>query len=477
MSGNCTWLLPPLECLPAYSAVRALKQFLTRTFELAPRFIGPVHTSHSSRGKPMNSSDVSASAWHPAPRWSWRRLGSFVGPGYLVAVGYMDPGNWATDIAGGSAFGYKLLPIVAISSAVAMFLQWLSLRLGIASGQDLAQLCRLRFGPRASWFFWIASEVAIVACDLAEVIGTAIALNLLFGIPLPAGVLITAANTFLILGLERRGFRYIEGLVITLTGVIGVCFLFEIFCSGPSGIEIGRSIVPPASLFRDPGALYVALGIFGATVMPHNLYLHSSLVRRRLENDSIGCKREAISLSSIDCFSALSVAFLINAAILVLAASAFYASGHTGVTGISEAYKLLTPMFGPAAAVIFGIALLAAGQNSTVTGTMAGQITMEGFLGLRMKLVWRRLLTRGLALIPAMIVAVLAGERGTDKLLIGSQVVLSMQLGFAVLPLVLFTSDKRIMGSFANGRVTTAIAYCLAAAIILANAWLVAQVF
>jgi manganese transport protein len=422
--------------------------------------------------------EPTAQIFNPAPNthvWSWRKLGSFIGPGYLVAVGYMDPGNWATDLAGGSQFGYALLPVIAFSSVVAMFLQWLSLRLGIASGYDLAQLCRQRFSRRVTWMLWGACEIAIIACDLAEVIGTAIALNLLFHMPLPAGVLITAFDTFLIMALERRGFRYIEALIITLTGVIGVCFAFELLFCSPDPGKIVSSFASISSIFQNHAALYVALGIFGATVMPHNLYLHSSIAQSRRFDHSPECKRHTIFMSTIDCFSALTIAFFINAAILLLAAAAFHFSGHISVAGIEDAYKLLTPMFGPAAAVIFGIALLGAGQNSTVTGTMAGQITMEGFLGLKMKPVPRRLLTRGLAIIPALLVALVAGERGTDQLLVGSQVVLSLQLSFAVVPLVMFTSDKSIMGAFANKRIARWSAYLLTAAIIVANGWLVIQ--
>lgn len=405
----------------------------------------------------------------------WRGLIAFAGPGYLVAVGYMDPGNWATDLAGGSQFGYRLLPVVVLSGFVAMFLQWLALRLGIASGRDLAQLCRQRFGRRIALMLWLGCETAIVACDLAEVIGTAIALNLLFRMPLPAGVMVTAFDTFLIMGLERLGFRYIEALVITLTGIIGVCFAFELLCCAPDAAAIARSFIPATSLFGDHSALYLALGIFGATVMPHNLYLHSSIAQSRQIDASNRGKRRTIRFSSVDSCSALAIALFINGAILILAAAAFH--GHAMITGISGAYKLLTPMFGPAAATLFGIALLCAGQNSTVTGTMAGQITMEGFLCLRMSPVARRLITRGLALVPALIVAVLAGEEGSDRLLVGSQVVLSLQLGFAVVPLVIFTGDRDLMGQFVNNVTVKWTAYLLAAGIIFVNGWLIAQTF
>jgi manganese transport protein len=434
----------------------------------------PSETISATAATPVRAADALRVA--SSTRFSWRRLAAFVGPGYLVAVGYMDPGNWATDLAGGSQFGYALLPVIALSSLVAMFLQWLALRLGIASGLDLAQHCRKRFSPRVTFFLWATCEIAIIACDLAEVIGTAIALNLLFHMPLPAGVLITALDTFIIMALERRGFRYIEALVITLTGVIGVCFAFELLCCAPDLHKIVSSFASPTAVLGNSAALYVALGIFGATVMPHNLYLHSSIAQSRRDDHSPECKRRTIAFSTVDCFSALVIALLINAAILILAAAAFHFSGHTGVAGISDAYKLLTPMFGPAAAMVFGIALLGAGQNSTVTGTMAGQITMEGFLGLKMKPVPRRLLTRGLALIPALAVAIMAGEKGTDRLLIASQVILSLQLGFAVIPLVMFTADKSIMGEFRTGRMVRSIAWIIAAGIVCANLWLAWQV-
>jgi manganese transport protein len=393
----------------------------------------------------------------------------------LIAVGYMDPGNWATDLAGGSAFGYALLPTILVSSLVGMFLQWLALRLGIASGRDLAQLCRERFGRRTNLLLWAACEIAIAACDLAEVIGTAIGLNLLFGLPLLAGVAITALDTFIIMALERRGLRYIEALVITLTGVIGVCFAFELLCCLPDATGIAASFVPSLAIWHKSGALYLALGIFGATVMPHNLYLHSSIAQTRRAAMTPACKRETIFFSSLDSGTALLFAMLINAAILILAAAAFHASGHGDIAGIGDAYKLLTPMFGAGAALVFAVALVAAGQNSTLTGTMAGQITMAGFLGWSMGPVKRRLLTRGAALVPALAVAWYAGADGVDRLLVGSQVVLSLQLGFAVVPLAIFTGDPRIMGPFANRLAVRWLAYFLAAAIVAVNVWLVAQ--
>jgi len=411
----------------------------------------------------------------PASGKYWRKLAAFAGPGYLVAVGYMDPGNWATDIAGGSRFGYALLSVVLLSNFVAMFLQWLSLRLGIASGRDLAQLCRERFGSRVSIFLWATCEIAIVACDLAEVIGTAIALKLLFHLPLLAGVSITVLDTLVIMALQKRGFRYIEALVITLIGAIGACMAVELYFCKPDMVGILGGLVPTQSLFRDRDMLYIALGIFGATVMPHNLYLHSSIAQTRSFDTTPKGRREAIHFSTVDCFAALGFALFVNAAILILAAAAFH-RGHPEVAQIEDAYKLLAPVVGAAAAsVLFAAALLASGQNSTLTGTMAGQIVMEGFLNLRMNPVARRLITRGLAVAPAFLVIAIAGESSATKLLILSQVVLSLQLGFAVIPLVMFTSDRTIMGVFVSSRLVRVAGYATGAAIVIVNFWLVIQ--
>ncbi|HEX4534577.1 MAG TPA: Nramp family divalent metal transporter [Rhizomicrobium sp.] len=405
-----------------------------------------------------------------------RKFASFAGPGYLIAVGYMDPGNWATDIAGGSKFGYALLPAILLANFAAMFLQWLALRLGIATGRDLAQACRDRYSPTVARLMWIICEIAIVACDLAEVIGTAIALQLLFGLPLVFGVAVTSLDTLLLLGLQKIGFRSIEAFVIVLTIVIGACFSYEMLCCAPSASGIVASLIPGGSTFANPQALYLALAIFGATVMPHNLYLHSSIAQTRKIAPTVGARREAIRYSTVDCITALTFALLINAAILILAAAAFHASGHTAVAEIQDAYKLLSPLMGAgAASIVFAVALLAAGQNSTLTGTMAGQIVMEGFLGLKMNPVLRRLVTRGLAIIPAAIVAVAAGERGTSQLLIFSQVVLSLQLGFAVIPLVIFTSDKKLMGPFVNKPWVSRAGYVLGAGIVAINSWLVVE--
>lgn len=406
----------------------------------------------------------------------WKKLAAFSGPGYLIAVGYMDPGNWATDIAGGSKFGYALLSAIILSNFAAMFLQWLALRLGIASGRDLAQACRAHYSPAVSRTLWVTCEVAIAACDLAEVIGTAIALKLLFHLPLLLGVSITAFDTLLIMGLQRYGVRYIEALVIVLTVTIGLCFAYEIASSGPSAGSIFSSLIPTRSMLHDPAALYLALGIFGATVMPHNLYLHSSIAQSRNFLPTLQGKREAIRFSAIDCFTALTIALLINAAILIVAASAFHWSGHAEVKSIEDAYELLSPTLGVSlASTVFAIALLAAGQNSTLTGTMAGQIVMEGFLGLKMSPVKRRLLTRGCAILPALLVTAIAGESGTSQLLIFSQVVLSLQLGFAVIPLVKFTSDRALMGELVNSSWVRRGGYALGGAIIGANGWLVLQ--
>jgi manganese transport protein len=403
----------------------------------------------------------------------WRKMAAFSGPGFLVAVGYIDPGNWATDIAGGSKYGYTLLPVIAAANLVAILLQALALRLGIATGRDLAQLCREQFGPATSAFLWIGCELAIMACDLAEVIGTAIALQLLVGIPLVIGVCITALDVFLVLWLQKRGFRYVEALVMTLLGVIGACFAIEFFLMPPFWGEAAAALLPSSRIVTDPEMLYIAVGIVGATVMPHNLYLHSSIAQTRNFDVTDRGKREAIRFGNIDSLVALTGALAINAAILLLAA-AFYRAGHTDVSEIQDAYKLLTPLFGGGlASFVFGLALLAAGQNSALTGTLAGQIVMEGFVKLRISPAARRLLTRGMAIVPAVIVAAIYGESGTAQLLILSQVVLSLQLTFAVVPLVMFTGNPKLMGAFVNKRSTKAMAWSAACGIALMNGWLV----
>ncbi len=383
----------------------------------------------------------------------WRKLLVFSGPGYMVAVGYMDPGNWATDLAGGSQFGYTLLSVIMISNLMAILLQTLSVRLGVATGRDLAQACRDHYSKGTAIALWAMAEVAICACDLAEVIGSAIALNLLFRIPVLWGVCITSLDVLAILYLQNKGFRRLEALVIILISTIALCFALEMLFSHPVVAEILPGFLPRMEILRNKDMLYIAIGILGATVMPHNLYMHSSIVQtRKFEPTSLG-KREAIHYATIDSTVALTAALFINAAILIVAAATFHTRGKTDVAEIQDAFKLLTPMLGASlASTLFAVALLASGQNSTLTGTLAGQIIMEGFLNVRLRPWVRRLFTRGLAIIPAVIVTAIAGESGTAKLLILSQVVLSLQLSFAVVPLVMFTSDRRKMGEFVSPR-------------------------
>ncbi|HEU4881816.1 MAG TPA: Nramp family divalent metal transporter [Longimicrobium sp.] len=407
----------------------------------------------------------------------WRKYLAFAGPGYLVAVGYMDPGNWATDLAGGSAFGYRLLCVVLISNLLAVLLQGLAAKLGIVTGRDLAQACRDHYSKPVAMGLWVLCELAIAACDLAEVIGSAIALNLLFGIPLPLGVLITAVDVLLVLLLQNRGFRLLEALVITLVFTVGACFLFEIIISRPDAGAVFAGFVPDPEILRNPAMLYIAMGILGATVMPHNLYLHSSIVQTRRYEEHAAGKREAVKYAFLDSTIALSFALFINAAILIVAAASFHQSGRTDVAEIDQAYRLLTPLLGVgAASTVFALALLASGQNSTLTGTLAGQIVMEGFLDIRLRPWVRRLITRGIAIIPAAITAAVWGTSGTAKLLVMSQVILSLQLSFAVFPLVIFTSDKVKMGAFANPGWLKALAYAAATLIAGLNAWLLVQI-
>jgi manganese transport protein len=400
-----------------------------------------------------------------------------MGPGFLISVGYMDPGNWATDIAGGSRFGYTLLFVVMASNLIAILLQSLSLKLGVATERDLAQLCRERYGAKTSFALWIGAEIAIAACDLAEVIGSAIALNLLFHIPLFYGVLITGLDVLLILLVQRWGFRYVESLVIGLIGTIIAMFGVQMFFSRPDYLPALRCLfVPSASIVTNPDMLYIAIGILGATVMPHNLYLHSSIVQSRNYKRTSKGKREAIHMANIDSALALTVALFVNAAILIVAAAVFYRSGHYEVAAIEDAYKLLSPLVGAASAsTVFAIALLASGQNSSITGTLAGQVVMEGFINLRVAPWLRRLITRSLAIIPTIIVVAITGEAGTEKLLILSQVILSLQLSFAVVPLVLFTGNRALMGEFANGRGLKILAWFTAGLIAVLNAWLLIQ--
>jgi manganese transport protein len=406
---------------------------------------------------------------------TWRKLLAFAGPGYLVAVGYMDPGNWATDLAGGAQFGYTLLSVILLSNLMAVLLQGLSSKLGIVTGRDLAQACRDHYSKPVGFMLWILCELAIAACDLAEVIGTAIALNLLFGIPLPVGVGVTALDVLLLLLLQNRGFRFLEVLVITLVVSVGACFLFEIILAKPSvgGILVG--FLPHKEILANKDMLYVAVGILGATVMPHNLYLHSSIVQTRRYEETAAGKREAVKFAFIDSTFALSLALFINAAILIVAAASFHTSGNQGVAEIQDAYKLLTPLLGGGASAVFAIALLASGQNSTLTGTLAGQIVMEGFLNIRLRPWLRRLITRLIAIVPAVIVAIMYGESGTARLLILSQVILSLQLSFAVFPLVMFTSDRLKMGEFVNPAWLKFLAYLVALVIAALNAWLLVQ--
>jgi manganese transport protein len=407
-----------------------------------------------------------------------RKLLAFSGPGYLIAVGYMDPGNWATDIAGGSQFAYTLLSVVVVSSLMAIFLQHLALKLGVATGRDLAQACRDHFHPVVSFILWVGCEIAIAACDLAEIIGSAIALNLLFGLPLIWGVCLTALDVLAVLFLQNKGFRLIEALVLALIGVIAVSFGIQIFLSKPEFGAVMLGCIPSPEIVRNPAMLYVAVGIIGATVMPHNLYLHSSIAQtRHFELTSKG-KREAIFFGTVDSTVALFFALFINAAILIVAAATFYRSGHHDVAEIQDAYKLLSPLLGVgAASTLFAIALLASGQNSTLTGTLAGQVVMEGFLHLRLHPVLRRLITRLVAIVPAIIVTALMGETGVAQLIILSQVILSLQLSFAVIPLVMFTSDKLKMGEFVNPLWVNITAWVLAIIIAGLNGFYLWQVF
>ncbi len=406
----------------------------------------------------------------------WRKLLAYAGPGYLVAVGYMDPGNWATSLAGGSAFGYTLLSVVMLSNLMAILLQGLASKLGIVTGRDLAQAVRDSYSRPAVLMHWVLCEIAIAACDLAEVIGSAIALNLLFGIPLAWGVAITALDVLVVLVLQHRGFRYLEAVVITLIATISICFMFEIFISKPSVPGMLEGFIPTAEIVRNRQMLYIAIGILGATVMPHNLYLHSSIVQTRQYEETTAGRREAVRFAFADSTIALMGALFINGAILVVAAATFHVRGQTDVAEIQDAYRLLTPLLGVAgASTVFALALLASGQNSTLTGTLAGQITMEGFLDIRLRPWVRRLITRALAIIPAAIVAVAYGERGTAQLLILSQVILSLQLSFAVFPLVIFTSDRRRMGEFVNARWLKLLAWSVAYLIAALNVWLLLQ--
>jgi manganese transport protein len=422
--------------------------------------------------------EVHRSVLVPATASFWRKLFAFSGPGFLIAVGYMDPGNWATDLAGGAQFGYTLLSVVMISNFMAILLQHLSIKLGVATGRDLAQACRDHYSTPTVWFLWILCEIAIAACDLAEVVGSAIALQLLFGIPLVWGCLITAADVLAVLFLQSKGFRYIEALVITLIATIGGCFAAELFWSKPGVAGILLGFIPTTRLVTNPDMLYVSIGIIGATVMPHNLYLHSSIVQtRKFEQNPTG-NREAIKFATIDSTVALMFALFINGAILILAAAAFHWSGHQDVAEIQDAYQLLNPLLGVGvASILFAVALLASGQNSTLTGTLAGQVVMEGFVNIRLRPWLRRLITRLLAIIPAVCVIGYFGESKTTQLLVASQVVLSMQLGFAVWPLMRFTGETAKMGEFANRRWLAILGWTTTAVIIILNVKLLFDTF
>ncbi|WP_123150384.1 Nramp family divalent metal transporter [Mesorhizobium delmotii] len=401
---------------------------------------------------------------------AWRRAAAFVGPGYLVAVGYMDPGNWATSLAGGSRFGYTLLVVALVSNIMAIVLQSLCARLAVASGRDLAQACRDAFPKPVAYMLWALAEIAIIATDIAEVIGTAIGFNLIFGIPLELGVIITALDVFLILYLQKLGFRWVEALIITLLGVIAACFAVQIALADPNWGEVIRGFAPTTEIVTNPEMLYLALGILGATVMPHNLYLHSGIVQTRAYGESLQEKREALKFATIDSTVALMFALLINASILILAAATFNVTGQTSVAELGEAHSLLAQLLGLAIApTLFGVALLCCGINSTVTATLAGQIVMEGFLHIKLPPWMRRLITRAIAIVPAAIVTIWYGESGTAQLLILTQVVLSLQLSFAVFPLVMFTADKSKMGALVAPRWLVVLAAFIAVVIAALN--------
>ena len=422
--------------------------------------------------------EVHASIAVPGDAGFWRKLLAFAGPGYLVAVGYMDPGNWATDLAGGARYGYTLLSVILISNLMAILLQALAVRLGIGSGRDLAQACRDSYSKPTTIALWIVCEIAIAACDLAEVIGAAIALNLLFGIPLLWGVLLTAADVFVVLYLQNKGFRYVEALVVALIVVIAASFAIELWWATPNLTDLAAGFVPRPEIVTNPEMLYIAIGILGATVMPHNLYLHSSIVQTRRYRDTLASKTEAIRFATIDSSVALMSALFINAAILILSAAVFHGTEYETVADISDAYKLLSPLLGTtAASVLFAVALLCSGQNATLTGTLAGQIVMEGFVNIRLRPWLRRLITRLVAIVPAVFVVVLYGERGTVALLVLSQVILSLQLPFAVFPLVSFTGDRRKMGDLVSPYWIRVLAWTVAVIIAALNAYLLYQTF
>ena len=408
----------------------------------------------------------------------WRRLAAFIGPGYLIAVGYMDPGNWATDISGGSVYAYALLSVVLLSNFTAIYLQALACKLGIVTGRDLAQACRDAYSRPVAIGLWLSAEVGIVACDVAEVIGAAIALNLLFHIPLTVGVILTGADVLIVLALQSKGFRWIEALIMTLIGSMMVIFTLELAYAHPNWNAALHGFLPTPQIIRDPAMLYIALGILGATVMPHNLYLHSSIVQTRRFGRSLGDLKNAIQSAYTDSTIALMLALFVNAAILILAAAVFFRTGHHEVGDIEGAYKMLTPLMGVGLATpLFAIGLLASGQNSTITGTMAGQVILEGFTRFKIAPWLRRLISRLIAIVPCVLITALAGPGGTGKLLIFSQVVLSVQLSFAVVPLVQFTSNKIKMGPFVNNLAVKMVGWTLAVMIAALNVYLVFATF
>ena len=422
--------------------------------------------------------EVHGSVAIPHDAGFWRKLFAFAGPGYLVAVGYMDPGNWATDLAGGASFGYTLLSVIMISNLMAILLQALAARLGIASGRDLAQACRDHYSRPVTIVLWLLCEIAIAACDLAEVIGAAIALNLLFGVPLIVGVILTSLDVLIVLYLQHHGFRYVEALVVGLILAIAGSFAIELWFAKPAIAPMLAGFIPRAEIVRNPYMLYLAISILGATVMPHNLYLHSSIVQTRKYLDTRDSQAEAIRFATIDSSVALMFALFINAAMLIMAAAVFHGVGHDNVADIGDAYQLLSPLLGTKlASILFAVALLCSGQNATLTGTLAGQIVMEGFINLRIRPWLRRLITRLIAIVPAVIVIWLYGDRGTGQLIILSQVVLSLQLSFAVFPLVMFTSDPQKMGPFANPLWVKVLAWTVAVVIAALNAYLLWQTF
>jgi manganese transport protein len=460
------------DCIPLAVLLEAYSR-LIEVITIFKRILIAINKSRQPEDE-VSLPEVHRSISIPKNASFWKKMLAFSGPGFLIAVGYMDPGNWATDLQGGAQFGFTLLSVIMIANLVAMFLQYLCVKLGVASGRDLAQACREHYPKPIVWLLWVFAEIAMVSTDLAEVVGSAIALQLLFGIPLIVGCIITGLDVLLILFLQGKGFRYIEALIITLIVIIGGCLIAEIFFSKPNlaGIIIG--FVPSTDLLKNPGMLYTAIGIFGATVMPHNLYLHSAIIQTRDFEQTYEGKRDAIKFGTIDVVVALTIALFINAAILIVAAASFHWSGHQNVAEIQDAYKLLTPVLGvTAASFVFAIGLLASGQQATFTGTLAGQIVMEGFINFHIAPWLRRLTTRLLAVIPAICIIGYYGEKQATNLLVASQVVLSLQLGFAAWPLMRFTGEKAKMGEFVNSRWTKIIGWILAFTIIVLNAKMV----